>query len=96
MQWKHAKSEWKFEKLRQIWLLDHLLDDELIPDDIFPTVLEYFEGCKGMAREQLLKKGMDVIRKREDSEETPLVEEATESVEYKRARQLLQALPTET
>lgn len=91
--WKHARSEWKFEKLRQIWLIDNLLDETSIPDDIFPTVLEYFEGCKGMAREQLLKKGMDVIRKVEENEEN---KDEMESIAYQRARELLQALPTET
>ncbi|CAK9817036.1 Uncharacterized protein C7orf50 homolog [Anthophora quadrimaculata] len=91
--WKHARSEWKFEKLRQIWLIDNLLDETSIPDDIFPTVLEYFEGCKGMAREQLLKKGMDIIRKVEEDEEN---KDELESIAYQRARKLLQALPTET
>lgn len=91
--WKHARSEWKFEKLRQIWLIDNLLDETSIPDDIFPTVLEYFEGCKGMAREQLLKKGMDVIKEVEENVEN---KEELESVAYQRARKLLQALPIET
>lgn len=70
-----------------------MLDEISIPNDIFPTVLEYFEGCKGMAREQLLKKGMDVIRKVEENEEN---KNEVESVVYQRARRLLQALPTET
>lgn len=70
-----------------------MLDEISIPNDIFPTVLEYFEGCKGMAREQLLKKGMDVIRKVEENEEN---KNKVESVVYQRARRLLQALPTET
>ncbi|XP_076235041.1 uncharacterized protein LOC143179612 [Calliopsis andreniformis] len=91
--WKHARSEWKFEKLRQIWLIDNLLDETSIPNDIFPTVLEYFEGCKGMAREQLLKKSMDFIKKVEENEED---KNETESIAYQRARKLLQALPTET
>lgn len=91
--WKHARNEWKFEKLRQIWLMDNLLDETSIPDDIFPTVLEYFEGCKGMAREQLLKKGMDVIRTIEENEEN---RDKIDSVAYQRARKLLQALPTES
>ncbi|KAK2576272.1 hypothetical protein KPH14_005638 [Odynerus spinipes] len=92
--WKYAKSQWKFEKFRQIWLIDNLLDDTLIPDEIFPIVLEYFEGCKGMAREELLKKGMDVVRIAEENVEKK--DEIIESVSYKRARLLLQALPTET
>ncbi|XP_015187156.1 PREDICTED: uncharacterized protein C7orf50 homolog [Polistes dominula] len=92
--WKYSRSEWKFEKIRQIWLMDNLLDDTLIPDEVFPTVLEYFEGCKGMAREQLLKKGMDVVRIAEENIKKKT--ETIESVSYKRARLLLQALPTET
>ena len=86
-----------------MWLIDNLLDAATVPDDIFPTVIEYFVGCKGMARQQLLKKGMDVVRKQEEQqqrqeEETAPEEETTSKseVEYKRARQLLQALPTET
>lgn len=74
--------------------MDNLLDDNLIPDEVFPIVLEYFEGCKGMAREQLLKKGMDVVRIAEEDIEKR--DETVKSVSYKRARSLLQALPTET
>ncbi|KAI4488603.1 hypothetical protein M0802_011419 [Mischocyttarus mexicanus] len=92
--WKYSRSEWKFEKKKQIWLMDNLLDDALIPDEVFPIVLEYFEGCKGMAREQLLKKGMGVVRIAEENIKNKT--ETTESVAYKRARLLLQALPTET
>lgn len=61
----------------------------------FPIVLEYFEGCKGMAREVLLRKGMEVIRKVEEEEDEEKKNEIMESVAYKRARQLLQALPTD-
>ncbi|EFN79239.1 uncharacterized protein C7orf50 homolog [Harpegnathos saltator] len=93
--WKHSRSEWKFEKIRQIWLIDNLLDENSIPDTIFPIVLEYFEGCKGMAREVLLRKGMDVIRKVEEDENEESRNEIMESIAYKRARQLLQALPTD-
>ncbi|CAD6201391.1 GSCOCG00000194001-RA-CDS [Cotesia congregata] len=96
-QWKHAKSQWKFEKLKQIWLMDNLLDQECVPDSVFPTVLEYFEGCKGMARETLYKKGVEVIKKYEQNQEKEdETDEVVETVEYKRARELLQALPTES
>lgn len=93
-QWKHCKSSWKFEKLKQIWLMDNLLDEKSVPGELFPTVLEYFEGCKGMARETLLKKAMVVIKKHEKNLEES--EETEETVEYQRARQLFQGLPTVT
>ncbi|KAF7993789.1 hypothetical protein HCN44_010396 [Aphidius gifuensis] len=92
--WKHSKNTWKFEKLKQIWLMENLLDENSVPKTLFPTVLEYFEGCKGMARETLLKKAMSVIKKHEKNVEES--EDAEETVEYIRARELLQALPTET
>ncbi|XP_029178086.1 uncharacterized protein C7orf50 homolog [Nylanderia fulva] len=93
--WKHSRTEWKFEKLKQIWLMDNLLDENSIPDTSFPLVLEYFEGCKGMAREVLLRKGMEIIRKAEEKRDNENENEIIESVAYKRARQLLQALPTD-
>ncbi|XP_066596380.1 uncharacterized protein C7orf50 homolog [Prorops nasuta] len=93
LKWKHSKSEWKFEKIRQIWLIDHLLDETAIPEEHFPIVLEYFEGCKGIARELLLKKGMEVMKKVEDNEANK--DEIMDTVAYKRARRLLQAIPNE-
>ncbi|XP_023247147.1 uncharacterized protein C7orf50 homolog [Copidosoma floridanum] len=92
--WKHARSQWKFEKVKQIWLINHLLSDTYIPDEHFPTVMEYFEGCKGQARKQLIDKAMEIIRKAEDNIEED--ETVVETTEYKRARHLIQALPTET
>ncbi|KAJ8665283.1 hypothetical protein QAD02_006945 [Eretmocerus hayati] len=91
--WKHAKSDWKFEKVKQIWLIDNLMDDKYVPDDHFPVVIEYFEGCQGMARKNLLKKAESIIKKIEDSINDD--ENLVETTEYKRARQLLQALPNE-
>jgi len=46
--------------------MDNLLDENAISDNLFPVVLEYFEGCKGMAREVLLRKGMEIIKKTEE------------------------------
>ncbi|XP_019882919.2 uncharacterized protein C7orf50 homolog [Camponotus floridanus] len=91
--WKHSRSEWKFEKLKQIWLMDNLLDENSIPDTIFPLVLEYFEACKGTARKVLVQKGMDVIKKAEENDE--IKNDIIESTAYKRARQLLQVLPSD-
>lgn len=66
-----------------------MFDVNSISDAMYPTVLEYFEDSKGLAREQLKKKGEEVIKKIEDN---PDDEEAIESDEYKRARLLLQSI----
>ncbi|XP_011695388.1 PREDICTED: protein MNN4 [Wasmannia auropunctata] len=90
--WKYSRNEWKFEKLKQIWLMNNLLNEDAIPDSLFPVVLEYFEGCKGKAREGLLSKGMEVIRKAEMELDEDKKEEIMKSIAYRRARQLLQTL----
>jgi len=74
--------------------MDNLLDEDSIPDTIFSLVLEYFEGCKGTARKVLVQKGMDVIKKAEENDEE-IKNDIIESTAYKRARQLLQVLPTD-
>ena len=73
--------------------MDNLLNDKYVSDDHFPFILEYFEGCKGIAKKTLIEKAMKIIKKIEDNVEED--EESVETTEYKRARQLLQALPVE-
>jgi hypothetical protein len=75
--------------------MDNLLDNDSVPDTVFPIVLEYFEGCKGMARQVLLKKGMEIIRKAEEEEDENHRTDIVESIAYERARRLLQALPSD-
>lgn len=48
-----------------------------------------------MAREVLLRKGMEVIRKAEEETDEEDKKEIMKSIAYKRARELLQALPTD-
>jgi len=75
--------------------MDNLLDNNSVPDAVFPIVLEYFEGCKGMARQILLKKGTEIIRKAEEEEDENHRTDIMKSIAYGRARQLLQALPSD-
>ncbi|XP_024885639.1 uncharacterized protein C7orf50 homolog [Temnothorax curvispinosus] len=90
--WKHCKNEWKFEKLRQIWLIDNLLSSYSISDEIFPIVLEYFEKCRGSARETLIEKAMELMKKAEAEEDEKDKKELMKTTPYKRARQVLQTL----
>lgn len=70
------------------------MDIKYVPDDSFSIILEYFEGCKGLARKQLLEKAESIIKEAEESYEEN--EKVIETTEYKRAKQLIQALPNET
>ena len=75
-------------------MVKHILDETLVPDKVYSTVLEYFEGSKGMVKENLVKQAMVIIKEVEEKSEES--EDLLESTKYQRARQLLQALPTET
>ncbi|PSN56986.1 hypothetical protein C0J52_04244 [Blattella germanica] len=101
--WQKDKNNWKFEKLKQIWLLKHMFDSENVPDSIFPILVEYISGSRGQARNMVEEKTMNVIklmeRRTELSEKglseeeiaAELPENVTE-IAYERARLILQSL----
>lgn len=39
--WKENRSEWKFEKLRQICVQKNILNEKVIPDEHFDLAIEY-------------------------------------------------------
>ncbi|XP_066145485.1 uncharacterized protein C7orf50 homolog isoform X2 [Euwallacea fornicatus] len=88
--WKHNRSEWKFEKLRQIWLQQYLLDVNKIPDEFWESAVQYFSGSKGHSRQVALDNAVKVI------EEDEGVSEENQSEDYnmklKRARDIIQNL----
>ncbi len=47
---------WKFEKCRQIWLLQHCYDTAKIPDKKFDLLLEYMDTIKGRMRQGAIGK----------------------------------------
>lgn len=84
--WKHNQSEWKFEKLRQIWLQNHMFDVTALPDKFFDILVEYFGGSKGKIREVLIETCTKIVDEAEDNED------AVAGDKFKRARTLLQFL----
>jgi hypothetical protein len=45
---------WKFQKIRQIWILDNILDSKLIDKEHFVYAVQYLNGLQGGAKETLL------------------------------------------
>ncbi|GBP55918.1 Uncharacterized protein C7orf50 homolog [Eumeta japonica] len=103
LQWKHNKSHWKFMKARQIWLFKNKFSVNLISDDIWPTLLNYFQSAQGNVKNMLLKDANEVIRamdtwaEMQNSEVNEHPEESTEQnikkpddISYKRARDIIQ------
>ncbi|KAI8876660.1 hypothetical protein K501DRAFT_231654 [Backusella circina FSU 941] len=55
------RSSWKFNKVHQIWLLQHLYE---LPDEDFDGVLEYLKDLQGSAREKTRKEAEDKVPKK--------------------------------
>ncbi|XP_062847898.1 uncharacterized protein C7orf50 homolog [Trichomycterus rosablanca] len=60
--WSKKRDEWKFQKTRQVWLLQHMYDNEKVPDSHFSILLEYIEGLRGVARETTVQKAEALVR----------------------------------
>ncbi|KAI4898066.1 hypothetical protein NFI96_018069 [Prochilodus magdalenae] len=72
--WSEKREEWKFQKTRQVWLLQHMYDSEKVSDAHFSVLLSYLEGLQGVARETTVQKAEALVRwggqEEEESEAT--------------------------
>ncbi|XP_032520955.2 uncharacterized protein C7orf50 homolog [Danaus plexippus] len=104
-QWKHDRENWKFMKAKQVWLYKNKFSSQLLPDESWPVLLEYFESAKGNIRNMLLTDAHKIIKEMDDwtasqdkdgdnagdTDQTPEVRKPDPSV-YNRARSLIQCL----
>jgi hypothetical protein len=49
-QWKESPSTWKFQKLKQAWILKHMWNEEKVPKDDFDIVKKYIKKLTGGAK----------------------------------------------
>ncbi|XP_069547577.1 uncharacterized protein C7orf50 homolog [Brachyistius frenatus] len=83
--WAENRSEWKFQKTRQTWLLQQMFDSEKIPDDKFPVMLQYLEGLRGSARDTTVQKALLLVEESGQAPEDVVVQQRAH-----RARELIQ------
>lgn len=46
VKWDTNRAEWKYEKLRQIYIQKHVFDDSIIPDDHSAVAIQYLSTSK--------------------------------------------------
>ncbi|XP_042363715.1 uncharacterized protein C7orf50 homolog [Plectropomus leopardus] len=85
--WAENRTEWKFQKTRQTWLLQHMFDPQQIPDEKFSVLLEYLEGLRGGAKDITVQKALVLI---EESGQAP--EDRDVQQRAHRAREVIQLL----
>ncbi|XP_034427343.1 uncharacterized protein C7orf50 homolog isoform X2 [Hippoglossus hippoglossus] len=85
--WAERRAEWKFQKTRQTWLLQHMFDSDKIPDENFSVLLQYLEGLRGGSKDMTVKKALALV---EESGQAP-EDEAVQQRAH-RAREAIQLL----
>ncbi|KAG7226337.1 hypothetical protein INR49_013748 [Caranx melampygus] len=85
--WAEKRTEWKFQKTRQTWLLQHMFDSDKIPDEKFSVLLEYLDGLRGGARDTTVHKALALV---EESGKAP--EDESVQQRAQRAREVIQLL----
>ncbi|KAM8837524.1 protein cholesin isoform 1-T2 [Spinachia spinachia] len=85
--WAENRTEWKFQKTRQTWLLQHIFDFEQIPQEKFSVLLQHLEGLRGGSKDLTIQKAMAVV---EESGQAP--EDKDVQQRAHRARQVIQLL----
>ncbi|KAF9897913.1 hypothetical protein BX616_004775 [Lobosporangium transversale] len=72
VEWKKSRAAWKFQKMRQVWLLNHMYDDKQLPSSHWDIFLEYIRDLKGAARNiavEEAKKTVDAPEPEDDQAE---------------------------
>lgn len=90
--WKSNREAWKFEKLRQISIQNHLYDEQNIDDNMWWLIIEYLSGAKGAARDFIIKKSEQVINEIDGRLTETNKKELLSLKNYNRAREMLQLL----
>ncbi|XP_078096308.1 protein cholesin isoform X2 [Mustelus asterias] len=88
IRWSKKHKEWRFQKTRQTWLLQHMYDCDKISDKNFSVLLKYLDGLKGNAREVTVQKGEALMKELETTDTS--TEDSPAKIE--RIRQVLQLL----
>ncbi|VVC96170.1 unnamed protein product [Leptidea sinapis] len=105
-QWKHDRQNWKFMKVKQGWLYRNKFSKELVPESLWPVLVEYFDSAQGNIRKMLLDDANKIIKQMDDWMESQDKnndlhnEDETETndsskpddIVYNRARNLIQCL----
>lgn len=89
--WKSARDRWTFQKVRQVWLLQHMYDSTKIGDGDFSILLEYLENLVGKARQTTVEAAEKTIREAEEAEKNSDTSSVPDA-KFERIRQVLQIL----
>ncbi|KAK3831623.1 MAG: hypothetical protein JOS17DRAFT_743790 [Linnemannia elongata] len=81
VEWKKARATWKFQKLRQVWLINNMYDDKQLPDSHWNLFLEYIHDLKGAARNSAIADAKNIVEAPEPEDDEEEEKEETKKAE---------------
>lgn len=88
--WSNDKASWKFQKVRQVWLLQNLYDQSKVSASDFSILLLYLENLKGKAKDETLSKASKILEAGDSDGSSD--EDGDRVTKCDRAREILQML----
>ncbi|RKP15475.1 hypothetical protein BJ684DRAFT_14299 [Piptocephalis cylindrospora] len=76
-QWSKEREAWKFQKVKQSWLLKHVFDADQVDRSAFRQLVKYLSGVQGAARDRLLEQCRSIKAEPKPTAEEKTEEEAT-------------------
>jgi hypothetical protein len=77
-QWKNDNTSWKFQKVRQTYLLQNIYDANVIPGKSFKILLKYMQQLQGNSKIATLTEAQQILKNAEDN---PIPESGAEQDE---------------
>ncbi|XP_031631869.1 uncharacterized protein C7orf50 [Contarinia nasturtii] len=92
VKWDTSRDEWKYEKLRQIFIQKNVFDEKVIDTEHCDVAIKYLATSKGHSRAMIIESAEAIIKEIETKITDENQEELTSSARYERARQILQSM----
>lgn len=64
-------SEWKFNKILQVWAITHCLNDKRIDDPLLNRLIPYLQSVQGSARDRMVQMLEDAMQGKLEEEDKP-------------------------
>ena len=86
--WQRNRTSWRFKKVRQVWLLQHMYEKNGIPDDMFAVFLQYLQSGGGALKAKTIAEAEKIFNSCE-----PQLQPTDENYfQSRRSRQVIQDL----
>ncbi|XP_050420448.1 uncharacterized protein C7orf50 [Adelges cooleyi] len=91
LQWKNDRSNWKFKKIFQLWLIKNIYNPIKINKEDFDILVEYLQTIKGKSHEMILENANATIAEYSQLDDSQEDQDSAQHIRYQRARNIIQS-----